>query len=516
MKMMNIVKKSNKKSKKETKRSSLTLKWVSVVAATITVSFVIFSIAIYSLIRQQLIQNDQRNTQEIVSTFQKRLVEIPGKLQISNVVPQLSPNTSRILENAPVKNNEETNVFNDDVLATLANRDTSITIYDPSGDIVFSNGDNVTDRMPKITANNEHKLVHTTGGLHLDIYQKIYSERTHKLTGYLVVDNSMSQTNNVLATIRWWMIILSFLAIVIFIILSYLVVNSVVKPIKKMSKIAHEIDEDPNSQERIPDLKRNDELGELADSFNQMLDRMQAYIQQQKQFVGDVSHELRTPVAVIQGHMNLLKRWGKDDPKILNESIEASLQEANRMKHLIQEMLDLTRAEQIDVQFPNEVTEVNEVIKRTVDNMQMIHPDFRISYDDTDLKPHSYIKMYRNHLEQVLIILMDNAIKYSQDRKEILVDAANDQDNVIITVQDFGEGIAPEEQKKIFNRFYRVDKARTREKGGNGLGLSIAQKLVESYHGHISVTSQLGSGSKFKIEFPLLKEVKKKDDNKSK
>lgn len=512
MRTMSIVKKLNKKSKKETKRSSLTLKWVSIVAATITVSFVIFSISIYYLIRQQLIQNNQNNTQEIVNTFEKRLVEIPGKLQISNVVPQLSPNTGRILENAPVTNNDETNVFNDDVLATLANRDTSITIYDPSGYIIFSNGNNVTERMPKINFDTENKLVHTASGLHLDIYRRVYSERTHKLTGYLVVDNSMTQTNKVLVTIRSWMIVLSFLAIVIFIILSYLVVNSVVKPIKKMSKIAHEINEDPNSQERIPNLKRNDELGELADSFNQMLDRMQAYIQQQKQFVGDVSHELRTPVAVIQGHMNLLQRWGKNDPKILNESIEASLQEANRMKHLIQEMLDLTRAEQIDVQFPNEVTEVNEVLKRTVDNMQMVHPDFKINYDDADMAPHLFIKMYRNHLEQILIILMDNAIKYSQERKEILVDAANDQDSVIITVQDFGEGIALEEQKKIFNRFYRVDKARTREKGGNGLGLSIAQKLVESYHGEISVTSQLGSGSKFKIEFPLLRKGNKKSD----
>ncbi|WP_290627195.1 HAMP domain-containing histidine kinase [Lactobacillus sp.] len=510
---MSIVKKSNKKEKKETKKSSLTFKWVSIVAATITVSFVIFSIAIYSLIRQQLIQNDQSNTQEIVSTFQKRLVGIPEKLQISNVVPQLSPNTSRILENSPVTSSSETSVFNDEVLATLANRDTSITIYDTSGDIVFSNGNNISERMPKITANNVHKLVYTSSGLHLDIYQKIYSDRTHKLTGYLVVDNSMTQTNKVLHTIRWWMVILSFLAIVIFIILSYLVVNSVVKPIKKMSKISHKINADPNSQERIPDLNRTDELGELANSFNQMLDRMQAYIQQQKQFVGDVSHELRTPVAVIQGHMSLLQRWGKDDPKVLDESIESSLQEANRMKHLIQEMLDLTRAEQIDIQFPNEVTEVNGVLKRTVDNMQMIHPDFRISYDDADLKPHCFIKMYSNHLEQVLIILMDNAIKYSKDRKEILVDAANDQDSVIITVQDFGEGIAAEEQKKIFNRFYRVDKARTREKGGNGLGLSIAQKLVESYHGKIGVTSQLGSGSKFKIEFPLLKEDNKKSKN---
>ena len=89
-------------------------------------------------------------------------------------------------------------------------------------------------------------------------------------------------------------------------------------------------------------------------------------MQQQKQFVGDVSHELRTPVAVIEGHLNLLERWGKDDPQVLEESIQASLQESKRMKHLIQEMLDLTRAEQVDLQYPDKTTDVNEVLNRTV------------------------------------------------------------------------------------------------------------------------------------------------------
>lgn len=498
----------NKKSKKETKKSSLTFKWVSLVAMTITVSFVIFSIAIYSMIKQQLLDQEENLTQSVVTTFEQRLIDIPNSLTVANVVPKLSPNTDRILEGKqPITGNDPDNVFSDDVLATLASRDTTIIIYNPQGEIVFSNGqlpDNGAD-MPYYEQNRVVKLQSVDQKLHLQEYKKIYSDRTHKLTGYLVVDNAMTKANNILATLQMWMVILSLLAIIIFVILSYLIVRSVVKPVKKMSEISRSINEDPNSQERMPDLKRNDELGELAASFNQMLDRMQDYIQQQKQFVGDVSHELRTPVAVIQGHLSLLERWGKEDPQVLDESIQASLQEAKRMKHLIQEMLDLTRAEQIDVQFPNEVSDVNEVLERTVNDMRMIHQDFKISYNDALLK-NTKIKMYRNHLEQVLIILMDNAIKYSTDRKEIIVDASTEADKVEITVQDFGEGIALDEQKKIFNRFYRVDKARTREKGGNGLGLSIAQKLVEGYHGEISVTSQVGSGSKFKIEFPLLKD----------
>ncbi|WP_297817502.1 HAMP domain-containing histidine kinase [uncultured Lactobacillus sp.] len=510
MKMMNNVKKKTDNKLKETFKHSLSFKLVGLVATIITVSFIIFSIAIYSLVRQQLIEQEENVTQSVSVTFANRLIDIPHTLQISNVVPSLSPNTRRILEGkAPIAANEKNNIFSDDILATLASRDTTVLIYNPAGEIVFSNGTLPKDAdMPNYDSRHVLSLQNIDGKLHLQDYNKIYSSKTGKLTGYLVVDNQLTKTNAILRRLRNWMFFLSVVAILIFIILSYLMINSIVKPIKRMSKISRAVNDDPNSQERMPKLKREDELGELANNFNQMLDRMQAYIQQQKQFVGDVSHELRTPVAVIQGHLNLLERWGKDDPEVLEESIKASLQETNRMKHLIQEMLDLTRAEQIDIQYPDEVSDVNEVLTRTVNDMRMIHQDFKITYNDA-LTPNTMIKMYHNHLEQILIILMDNAIKYSTDRKEIIVDASTEEDKVEITVQDFGEGIAPQEQAKIFNRFYRVDKARTREKGGNGLGLSIAQKLVESYNGEISVTSQLGSGSKFKVEFPLLSQGKK-------
>nr|WP_225350798.1 HAMP domain-containing sensor histidine kinase [Lacticaseibacillus camelliae] len=188
---------------------------------------------------------------------------------------------------------------------------------------------------------------------------------------------------------------------------------------------------------------------------------------------------------------------------MLNESLAASLQEVQRMKSLIQEMLELTRADAVDVQFPNATVDICEVIEQVVNDMRMIHPDFAITLDN-DLEGPVYVRMYRNHLEQILIILLDNGVKYSTKRKELHVSAALDSDGVALAVQDFGEGIAPKDRERVFNRFYRVDKARSREKGGNGLGLSIAQQLIENYHGTISVDSALGSGSVFRIQLPTI------------
>lgn len=500
-----MMSKSNKKKAKETKHSSLIVRWVSIVSLTIMVSFIIFSVIIYSTVSQQSLNQQEEVSDRVVSTLDQQLNSIPKELEISNVIPALSPSTRRILRGGPSiqDQNSANQIFNDNLISSISNPDISVAVYNKHNEVVFSNGDKTPLYHP-FRGISKWQKVRTRHGAELLTYHRIVSNRTTKTTGYIVVANQMTYYNHLMTHLLSWMAVISIAAIIVFTCIAYIIVRDVVNPIKAISKVARQVNDDPNSTARIQELHRNDELEELAHSFNKMLDRMQGYIDQQKEFVSDVSHELRTPVAVIEGHLNMLERWGKDDPEILNESIKASLQEADRMKHLIQEMLDLTRAEQIDVQYPNAVTDVAPLLKRVVSDMALVHKDFIIQLDIDDLPQETEIQMYQGHLEQVLVILIDNGIKYSTNRKQINVSAGVDKEKVNIIVQDFGEGIAKEDQAKIFNRFYRVDKARTRERGGNGLGLSIAQKLVTSYRGTISVESVLGQGSQFKISFPRL------------
>lgn len=254
-------------------------------------------------------------------------------------------------------------------------------------------------------------------------------------------------------------------------------------------------------------FRSNDELSDLADIFNEMLDRMRLYIEQQERFVEDVSHELRTPVAIIEGHMSLLQRWGKDDPEVLDESLAASMQEISRMKTLVQEMLDLSRAEQVDVHYANETTKAKEVVYQVFNNFKILYPEFVFTLDD-DLYHELTLKIYRNHFEQIIIIILDNAVKYSTDRKEVHLSISSDRQTFEIAIQDFGEGISKDDLDKIFNRFYRVDKARARTKGGNGLGLSIAKQLLESYKGRITAESVIGQGTIFRIYIPVVQSSK--------
>ncbi len=280
------------------------------------------------------------------------------------------------------------------------------------------------------------------------------------------------------------------------------------KPLHYLNNALDMVEEESLSNMRVKQPKNNDDWSDLIIHINKLLDRIDKYVNNQKQFVEDVSHELRTPVAIVEGHLKMLNRWGKNDPEIMEESMQASLQEITRMKELVQEMLDLSRADHVDVDYRNEITEVYSTVRQIYNNFVILHPEFHFFLDIDDDGDDIFIQIYRNHFEQIFIILLDNAVKYSKDRKEIHISLSQNLNNIEIAIQDFGEGMSEQDKEKVFSRFYRVDKARSREKGGNGLGLSIAKQLVEGYKGNIRLESSLNYGSIFYIEFPILKDTR--------
>ncbi|MGX7043326.1 sensor histidine kinase [Leuconostoc holzapfelii] len=300
----------------------------------------------------------------------------------------------------------------------------------------------------------------------------------------------------------WGTVFLGGLATFVF---AFLLARFILRPVKSIETTIEALRDDPMTDVRAQKTGPNDEFSDLISVLNRMIDRLQNLIAAQQQFVSDVSHELRTPVTIVKGHMDLLNRWGKDEPEVLDDSIKSSLAEMQRMETLINEMLNLTRAEQIPIENVQEITEIGGLTHRVFENFKLIHPEFIFTFDD-DLTQVANVKVRQDHMEQILIILADNAVKYSSDRKEIHFALSQTANRVEIGVQDFGEGLSSEDAVRVFDRFYRVDKARSRAKGGNGLGLSIAQRLVTAYGGEITIESALGSGSIFTIRLPLYRE----------
>lgn len=270
-------------------------------------------------------------------------------------------------------------------------------------------------------------------------------------------------------------------------------------------------------EKRINLSGTKDELQDLAYTFNSLLDDLSQRYSREQQFVSDVSHELRTPISVIKGYADLLKRWGKDDPAVLEESVLAISQEAESMQSLIESLLLLARRDSGRLQMEMKEFDLTALLEDIERETQLIDTSHIFIFEVK-----KSVRQYgsADHLKQAIRILMDNAIKYTPEKGIIQVELKQSGLDNIISVSDTGRGIAQKDLPHVFDRFYRGDPSRTKEsttgetkKAGTGLGLAIAESIVDYHDGRILVESMEGVGSKFSIfipQHPTVNEKRKK------
>ena len=249
---------------------------------------------------------------------------------------------------------------------------------------------------------------------------------------------------------------------------------------------------------RISVGETQSELKTLASAINGMLDRINESYRSQVRFVSDASHELRTPISVIQGYANLLDRWGKNDEKTLQESIDAIKDETANMKGLVEQLLFLARGDNNTMSLQIERFELSALALDVLRETQMI--DGGHEYDS--LVTPVFINADKNLIKQATRILMDNAMKYTPPGKRITISVSNAHGYARLNVQDEGIGIAPDAVPQIFERFFRADESRARATGGTGLGLSIAKWITERHGGHMEVLSRQDIGTRISIVLP--------------
>lgn len=270
-------------------------------------------------------------------------------------------------------------------------------------------------------------------------------------------------------------------------------------PVETMTKTVKEIS--INALDKRLDVKGSkNELKDLANTFNEMLNRIEISVEQQNQFVSDASHELRTPISVIQGYANLLDRWGKDDKEVLQESISSIRSEAQNMKELVEKLLFLARSDKNTQKVEKQFFMMDELIQEIVKETKLIDV---IHHIENDYNTEFQIYADRKLMKEALRIFIDNSIKYTPEGGIIKIDSYLKDSSAVITIGDTGSGISEEDLPNIFNRFYRADKSRTKSSGGTGLGLSIAKWIVENHNGKIHVWSKSDIGTVVKIELPL-------------
>lgn len=242
------------------------------------------------------------------------------------------------------------------------------------------------------------------------------------------------------------------------------------------------------------------ELKDLATAINDMLNRINQSYQTQVRFVSDASHELRTPISVIQGYVNLLDRWGKQDEKVMQESIDAIKSETDNMKNLVEQLLFLARGDNETMQLHRQPFDVCLVVEEIIRETKLIDPHhvFQLRLPAT-----AEIIGDKQLIKQAIRILVDNSIKYTPLGETISLQVAGDSKEIQIRVQDNGIGIPPGDVAYIFDRFYRSDDSRARKTGGAGLGLAIAKWIVERHNGHFQVVSRVDIGTRITVVLPV-------------
>jgi heavy metal sensor kinase len=284
----------------------------------------------------------------------------------------------------------------------------------------------------------------------------------------------------------------------------YFFMRNGLKPLDHIVAMAERITS-RNLNERIPVAATGDELQKLSVSVNQMMARLEEAFHHISRFSADAAHEIRTPLAIIRGELEAALQLPHSQPAI-RERIQSALEEVDRLTRIVEQLLEMSRLEAGEVLADRSRFDFAEMTRTTVDQMRLLAEEKEVEIRFEGQEPIE-IEGDRIRLKQVVVNLLDNAIKYSASHAAVSVKTLRLDGKAILEVTDTGIGIPDGALPYIFDRFYRVDKARSRQLGGTGLGLAIVKSICAAYGGAVTVQSAEGKGATFRVELPIAANV---------
>ena len=439
---------------KKRKRLPIFLEF-SIISSIIIVSI----ICVYSVV--QLISMNMRTIEYEEEQIEKRYQEL-----------------SYILSNIELKDNTLNDIIKDD--------DEIIRIYQDNY-IKYKSKNDIWDKIP-LSTNEELKVnfryidwdlyVVLDGKIEID--NKDY--RIQIVHGDTIFDEIME---NYFQTL----LISLFIGIILSIIGAIYLSKRFVGRLKNLSNTINEVKEN-GIKYRVEISNTNDEFDKVNILFNDMLDEVEEAFNEQSRFVSDASHELRTPLTALQGHLRMIKRWGKNDKERLEKSLDICISETERLTKIVGDLLTLSRCDNEIINLSEiEKIQAKQIILQIIEHYKILNntTKFKLIMDENLM-----LKIKQDHLKQILIIFIDNAIKYN-DKDECVIDINifEKNENILFNIRDNGKGIPKDEIPYILNRFYNVDKSR-KNNNSFGLGLSIADKIISLYGGRIKIYSEEG------------------------
>ncbi|MCS6824983.1 MAG: ATP-binding protein [Caldilinea sp.] len=379
-----------------------------------------------------------------------------------------------------------------------------------------------TDTMARINAGLDDRYYYISSDGAAFLVYTVPLFVNNQLMGAVQIIQPVTTALTALTQVNRYLILGTTISIVLAAIVGAFLARRALAPIDTITETANAITRAHDLSKRIDIRDNASEVGRLAATFNAMLDRIQQLFQAQERLIGDVSHELRTPLTTIQGNIELLQRMAAaphgnnslsqaEVAELLQDSLNEVKAEAERMNKMVSDLLLLAQADSGALQIQMAPVEMDTLLLDVYRQTRRLVEHYKGRPDALEVRlgseDQALVRGDRERLRQVLVNLAENAVKYTPEGGVITFSLENREGWVRISVSDTGIGISEEQQAAIFERFYRTDKARSREMGGSGLGLSIAQRIAQAHNGKITVVSQLNQGSTFTLWLPEWQEA---------
>ncbi|MWV43674.1 HAMP domain-containing protein [Paenibacillus sp. HJL G12] len=319
------------------------------------------------------------------------------------------------------------------------------------------------------------------------------------MNGGVYVVSSLEEMKESIRTIRLMILLTGVGAFIVTLGLVLMLSRKLSYPLLQIEKAARRIAKG-EFETRMP-VKRGDEIGSLIGAINDLAGELQRYRDTRNEFFANISHELRTPITYLEGYADVLSKGLIEDEDEQRKTLDIIAEESRRLMVMIRELFDLAKMEEGRIDFYPEWVAMNALLEKSAAKVKLRADSKEVELEVRHPEKEQYIWADSNRMEQILMNLLDNAISFTHQGR-VMLTLTHGREQVKLEVTDTGPGIPADELPYIFERFYRVEKSRSRQHGGSGLGLSIVKKLVELQGGTVEVNSRVGDGTTFRIVFP--------------
>ncbi|MCI5722853.1 MAG: HAMP domain-containing histidine kinase [Erysipelotrichaceae bacterium] len=485
--------------KKLTPKKNLSLSWkIGLYLSSFSIFLVIIVFLFQAFLLEPMYEASKKNTVETVSNMiVDKIYKSNDKQELADYINQMQESNEtciRVLKESSVYENtyEDTSVESDG--GNLGCKLYHLSLNEIASQITKAE---LSDTRMYLSSQDTNLITPTSNEKLRNITLTRIIDTDQGKIAVMVYSNitPISSTKRILSSQLWYVLAIILLAVVV---LTYLMYHTIARPLILINQSAKTLPSGKYVKVKIQNYREAQELDETLTNAAQDIQKAD---KAKRDLIANVSHDLRTPLTMITGYGEMMKDLPEEKT---DENIQVIIDESKRLNALVNDLLDLSKLQEKKIHLSKERFDLTELIQSQLQKYDVYHLQEGYTID-VNLVKNTYIEADKGRIEQVFNNFMTNAIHYSGDQKHIVITQKVEDNNVIVSIQDFGDGIDDKDIEKIWDRYYKVDKEHARASSGSGIGLSIVKEILELHGAQYGVTSKLHEGSTFWFKFPMIK-----------